>query len=100
MEDNFKKDEEFDKYRKSYLDSISNSIFPWEAAYYYYTQNVNRIDIMGIHEFQESILEECAKCESAEAAYQIVTLPMYDILDRYYDIQVLVSEDNKAIKLV
>lgn len=90
----------YDYYRQSYLVALANKVFPWEAAYYYYLQHIDRIDIMGFDEFKNTLIKENTFYDSPDEAYAAITKPIYESLDNYYSPVELLTADNKLIALV
>lgn len=94
------KDDEFSYYRDLYIKCISTQKFPWEPAYYYYMQNIDRIDVMSIDDFQDELLTASSLYNDTQEAFKAVSQPIYATLDDYYEVQLLLAKDNKVIKLV
>lgn len=94
------KDDEYDYYRELYIKAIGTQQFPWVPAYYYYMQNIDRIDVMSFVDFQEDILAMSSLCQDTETAFEQVTQPIYDTLDHYFGLNQLISKDNKILKLI
>lgn len=93
------KDSEYNYYRELYIEAISKQQFPWEPAYYYYMQNIDRIDVMSLEDFQEEMLTLSSVYDSTDAAFDNISAPIYETLDQYFNIAVLIKND-KAVKLV
>ena len=94
------KDDEYYHYRDLYIDAVSRAQFPWDAAYYYYMQNIDRIDVMSRDAFQDDLLTIHGLCDDEEDAYDKVSAPIYAALDNYFNIATLISKTNEVVKLV
>jgi hypothetical protein len=85
------KDEDYEHYRIEYLKSLKTAMFPWTPAYYYYMQNIDRIDVMGFKEFQQQI-HALAQQKGEE-----VSKTIYQFLDNYFEVNELIGKDNKTL---
>lgn len=94
------KDEEYNYYRELYISDMHRNRFPFEAAYYYYSQNINRIDMLTFEDFKDSLLSVSHACGGHMESFQTVSKPIYTVLDTYYNVTELLSQDNKLIMLV
>jgi hypothetical protein len=82
---------EFEEYRSRYLKHLNDGTFPWECAYYYYTCNINRIDIMSFKEFQDDL------SMISKLNHKSIRDRIYDVLDSYYNIQFLMSKTGREM---
>lgn len=93
------KNEEFERYRRIYLACLSTQQFPWEPAYYYYMQNIDRIDVLAFEDFRDELLTASSLYDNTKEAFNMVSAPIYETLDSYFDVQQLIHND-KVIKLL
>tara|TARA_R110000772_G_scaffold94399_2_gene192262 strand:- start:223 stop:501 length:279 start_codon:yes stop_codon:yes gene_type:complete len=87
---------EFEFHRALYISNLTKGVFPWKAAYYYYCLHIDRIDIMSLAAFKESIQLESLQAEDKED----ISGPIYIALDKYYSPVMLMSKDNKLLKVL
>lgn len=87
---------DYDYNRALYIVNLQKGVFPWRAAYYYYTLHIDRIDIMSFAEFKETIQLESLSSENSE---EHISEPIYRALDNYYSPVFLMNKDNKLIKI-
>ena len=99
QEELFNKDNEFDDYRTLYINNLITGTFPYEAAYYYYTMHINRIDIMSLYEFKENLHKESAKYPDLDERFEKVSKPIYDYLDKYYEPNYVYNNDDAIIAI-
>lgn len=92
-------EQDFEYYRDAYIVALLNGTFPWESAYFYYTEHIDRIDIMSFREFQEDISDksEVASIAGKDPITEI-SLPIYDALEKYYEPN-YIEKDNKIVKI-
>jgi len=90
--------EDFDYYRSLYIKALNTKVFPWEAAYYYYTVHIDRIDIMSFDEFKDSVIEESQGRNEQDSLLEI-SLPIYEAMDRFYSPVYLMTKEEELIKI-
>lgn len=88
--------DEYDFHRALYISNLTKGVFPWKAAYYYYCLHIDRIDIMSFHAFKETIQLESLQADVKDD----VSGPIYIALDQYYTPVMLMSKDNKLLKVL
>jgi hypothetical protein len=81
-------------YRNKYLKHLSSGTFPWECAYYYYTCNINRIDIMSFREFKDDLTE------ISKLNHKPIRDRIYDVLDSYFNVQFLISKTGREMTAI
>lgn len=94
------KDGDFEHHRNLYLACLLQKKFPWTPAYYYYMQNIDRIDVMSFADFQDDLLTISSMQGNIEEEFENVSSHIYQALDQYYMVQQLLTKDNQPIKLL
>lgn len=92
-------EEEFNFYRKKYLDHLNRRTFPWDVAYHYYLKTTDRIDVFGFEQFQEDILYKNSLCESEEEAWTKYSYPIYKNLDEYFTPAELINKEGEVLMI-
>jgi hypothetical protein len=93
MVDDTSKQQEYLEHRSTYIKNLSTGQFPWVPAYYFYLKNVNRIDVMGLHDFRDNL--SVLGRENPNIHDHI-----YDQLDRYYNVVFLIDKKGNEMGVV
>ncbi len=88
---------EFQLHRAMYIENLIKGVFPWKAAYFYYCEKIDRINVMSFAEFKESI-----QLESLSSTDQMVEIsePIYAALDAFYTPTLVYTKNNELIKII
>lgn len=94
----------FEEYRKSYINCLMKNKFPWEAAYHYYKEHCEDIVVMTYTEFIQSISNKAKEIDKVatnekESSLELISLPIYDSLEKYYNPNYVVNNNNQIIDI-
>jgi len=92
--------------REKFIDCIKRNEFPWEAAYYYYVETSEEIDIFPFEDFKQSVWNKNQSHTTYDVfgnvvsdGYEKVTIPIYEKLDEFYNPIVLLSANDEILKV-
>lgn len=97
---------EFYRYRASYLRALAQEVFPWEAAYYYYVETSENIDVFPFEDFKNSVLNESIEAGTdlfgdfdRDKAFEAVSAPIYDKLEEFFGLVYLLDQKGQLLKV-
>lgn len=86
-------------FRALYIKALKDKVFPWEAAYYFYCETSDNIDIYPFEDFVESILQKSQQYVDPAEAYRQVSAPIYDELEHFYSLNTLFDRNYVPIMI-
>lgn len=92
---------EYDIFRESYIRDLNNGLFPFEAAYYHYSETTTRIDVLTFQDFKEKLTAISQAQNTNEEKWQNVSAPIYEKLDELFKPKKIYDEQSgKLLKVV
>lgn len=100
--------------RDFYIDDLKNQTFPWEGLFFFYKskttddppmakadfiQKLRNLFIQKEKEFYE-VYPAATKQQAEEYILDELTMPMYDQLDLFFEMNVLFNKDNHVIEYI